>query len=115
MKFRLTIMTAVAVVGLSAGIATVQADESNAPSQAVSYAGLNLDSDVGARMFYTRVQSAAKSVCSAYGGRDLGLAERYKSCIDNAVGSAVNQANNSKVTALYTRSKSTPMRLFASR
>jgi UrcA family protein len=114
MKFRLTIMTAVAVVGLSAGVATVQADESNAPSQAVSYAGLNLDSDVGARMFYTRVKNAAKSVCSAY-DHDLGLAERHKSCIDNAVGSAVNQANNSKVTELYTRSKSTPMRLFASR
>ena len=116
MKIRSTVMTAIAVLGFSAGVATVHADEVNGfVTTNVSYADLNIDSDAGAKRFYIRVQSAAKSVCSQFDERELMVASRFKGCFDNAVASAVAQANNSKVTALYSHSRASSQRLVASR
>jgi UrcA family protein len=109
-------ITALAVLGFSAGFTTVHADASiEYATKRVSYADLNLDSDVDAHVFYARVESAAKSVCSGYESRDLKIVMLREGCVDKAIASAVSQTNNSKVIALYTHSKSTSTRLVASR
>jgi len=72
-------------------------------TQRVSYAGLNLDSDVGAKVFYSHLQSAANSVCSGYDGCDLTVAKLLANCLSKEIASAVSQANNSKVTGIGIR------------
>jgi UrcA family protein len=118
MKLRSTLMTALAVTALGAGFTPVHADESiGVSSKVVSYADLNLDSDVGAKALYSRIRSAAKLVCSGYSDRDLVATRLRETCIDKAVASAVAQVNNSKLNAMDTHgnSNSSSARYVASR
>jgi UrcA family protein len=116
MKFRSTILTALTLLGLGAGFATVHADESNViPTKTVSYADLNLDNDVGAKEFYARIRAAAKLVCSGYSDRDLATTALREGCVDKAVASAVSQAHNAKLSALYTHATPVSVRVAAAR
>jgi UrcA family protein len=70
-------------------------------TQVIAYGDLNLDSDQGAKVLYSRLRHAARNVCLPLEGRDLVQKNLWQSCFDNAVASAVVQINRSSVTALH--------------
>ncbi len=87
-------ITALFVCGLGASASAVAA----APSQfddgaiSVSFADLNIQNTAGARVLYSRLQRATKSVCSLESYRELGSLLRvaqaeqcYAETLDNAV------------------------------
>jgi UrcA family protein len=83
---------------------SVQAQTLEPLTKRVSYADLNLDSQQGAKIFYGRVRSAAKQVCSPFESRDASRMTQWQTCVNDAVSSSVAQVNNTRVTALYNES-----------
>jgi UrcA family protein len=67
----------------------------------VSFGDLNLDSDRGAKVLYARLRKAAENVCSSLEGRELIQKKLWQGCFDKAVASAVEQVNQTRVTALH--------------
>jgi UrcA family protein len=90
------------VAALSGNGAAVAAGASwdGAPSVRVSYAGLDLTSDQGARMLYQRIASAAERVCAHSGTRDLGAYRASRVCERKAIAQAIEQVGNPKVAAI---------------
>ena len=84
-----------------------QADESsgdNPPSVTVSYADLNLASDVDARVLLERIRHAAEQVCPAADRSDLQYLHRLEErgrCIREAIARAVQQVGNPRLAAVY--------------
>jgi UrcA family protein len=70
-------------------------------TRTVAYGDLNLDTEAGARVLYSRLRIAANGVCSPLAGRNLSLRSRWQACYDNAMASAVAQVNHTAVTVLY--------------
>jgi UrcA family protein len=87
------------------GAATVVPAQAAEPAQSntkiVRYGDLNLDSEQGAKVLYTRIRGAAGNVCSSLDGRTLTDKKLWQGCFDNAVASAVVQVNKARVTALH--------------
>ena len=93
-SYRLAIL---AVLGLL-GSAQVLADEP-AKSLKVSYADLDLSTQAGAATLYSRIRSAAKTVCGYDDSSYRHFA--FTRCFKQAVGNAVAQVNNPQLTALH--------------
>jgi UrcA family protein len=87
------------------GAATVVPAQAAVPAQShtqiVRYGDLNLDSEQGAKVLYTRIRGAAGNVCSPLDGRNLIEKKLWQGCFDKAVASAVVQVNKTRVTALH--------------
>jgi UrcA family protein len=87
------------------GAATVVPAQAAEPAQShtkiVRYGDLNLDTEQGAKVLYTRIRGAAGNVCSWLDGRNLSEKTLRQACFDKAVASAVEQVNKARVTALH--------------
>ena len=83
--------------------ANVYADNAyDAPAtKVVSYKDLNLADASGAQMLYSRLQGAAKQVCSGLNGKDLRRVELYRDCYEETLATAVASVDQAKVTALF--------------
>lgn len=81
---------------------TVQAAEApQYDSAIVAYGDLNVDSQLGAKVLYTRLRNGAEDVCSSFEGRDLFFKRLWKTCFDQAVAAAVAQVNRPGLTTLH--------------
>ena len=91
-------------IALSGAVTVVPAQAAEpveSHTQIVRYGDLNLESEQGARVLYTRIRGAAGNVCSPLDGRDLTEKKLWQGCFDKAVASAVVQVNQARVTALH--------------
>ena len=78
----------------------------SAPSITVGYAELNISNPQGLAVLYTRIKSAARSVCGYDPSpKELSRARVSKACYLSAVDDAVRQINRPTLTALH-RAKS---------
>ena len=98
------VTTGLVILGWSAGAAPVQAAEQIDPlTKIVAYGDLNLETEAGARVLYSRLRNAAKDVCEPMESRYLSRKSLWQSCFDNALTNAVAQVNKTRVTALHNR------------
>jgi len=67
----------------------------------VSTAGLDLNTPAGAQAFYTRLNSAAKSVCNRESEGDPILGSQFSLCYTATLRSAVHTVNRPLVTQRY--------------
>ena len=91
----------VAISGAATVVPAQAAEQAQAHTQIVRYGDLNLDSEQGAKVLYTRIRGAAGNVCSSLDGRNLIEKKLWQGCFDKAVASAVEQVNMTRVTALH--------------
>lgn len=96
----LCLATALAIMVVPA---VSQAGGAEAPvlQKAVGHAGLDLNTDQGARAFYTRLRAAALSVCYATESAMPGSYSSDNPCVKKAIGDAVRAVNRPQVTQLY--------------
>jgi UrcA family protein len=83
------------------GLASAHTND-NPPSVVVKYGDLDLSTPNGVAALHSRLNRAAKQVCSPFESRVLGLRERYDQCIADAVADAVNTVGNTNLS-LYHR------------
>jgi UrcA family protein len=75
-------------------------------SKVVTYSGLDLNSEQGAKVLYGLLRDAAKEVCRPLESRELTLMRAWKSCVANSLASAVAEINKPTLTALYEKNVS---------
>lgn len=85
-----------------ASSATVLAADA-APSVRVSYAGLDLKSEQGARILYRRISAAAEQVCPSADPRALVEFSASRACRAQAVARAIQEVGNPKLAAMLTQ------------
>jgi UrcA family protein len=97
------VAAALTISALTAGVASSSAlaSDNDAPTAVVSYAGLDIASQAGARTLYQRIVFAAKQVCGAYDGRDIHYGMQRQACVANAVRGAVESTKQPAVMAVY--------------
>ena len=71
------------------------------PSIIVHFADLDLTHSDAVAALDGRLKGAAKTVCAAQDGRDLGGQTRYKMCWQSALGAAVSKADRPALTAYF--------------
>lgn len=59
----------------------------------VPFQDLDLSKIDGATRLYARLRYAARAVCEPIQSRQLGLAEKYRACVDKAIADAVARVN----------------------
>jgi UrcA family protein len=92
---KLTNTLGFAALGLAIAVLPAQsADRIITKTTVVQYADLNLGNPAGARALYTRIQAAARSLCSP-ARRD------HRACVNDAVSEAVSRLNLPLVSALH--------------
>lgn len=98
-----SILTAgfMALSGAATVVPAQAAEPAQSHSQTVRYGELNLDSEQGAKVLYTRIRGAAGNVCSSLDGRNLIEKKLWQGCLDKAVANAVAEVNKARVTALH--------------
>jgi UrcA family protein len=67
----------------------------------VNFSDLNPTSIEGATALYQRLRSAAESVCTEGGTRDLASVTRVKTCTSAAISAAVADINQPSLTAYF--------------
>jgi UrcA family protein len=84
------------------GIASA-ASSTDARSMKVNYSDLNLASDAGTQTLYSRIASAARSVCGTHDvdNRDLRGLASARQCESNAIANAVSAVHSERLAALY--------------
>jgi UrcA family protein len=99
--FGVTLATLAASVLLGTATAAPAVD---APSVKVTYSDLNLASEAGTQVLYSRIVSAARSVCFAddVDSRDLGAVASERQCEQLAIANAVSAVHNQRLAALFT-------------
>ena len=70
-------------------------------TKVVAYGDLNLETEAGAKVLYSRLRNAAKDVCAPLESRGMRPRRIWQNCFDNAVTTAVVQVNKTRVTALH--------------
>src|ERR1700719_2412247 len=82
-----------AVIGCSAALASnVSKDESATNERhqyVVRFADVDLSSIDGAITVYSRIRQAANAVCESLDSRVLGLMEKHRACVNQAIADAV--------------------------
>jgi UrcA family protein len=94
-------MTISAVVALgfgaanasAAGVSNDQSVSDGVKQYVVRFPDLDLSKMAGATALYVRLQHAARVVCDPLESRELGIAARYRACMDQAVTNAVAGVN----------------------
>jgi len=79
-----------AAVGSSSNDPSVMKDPSK---YVVRFSDLDLSRIDGATTLYDRIRRAARMVCDPLDSREIGLAEKYRACVDKAVADAVVNVN----------------------
>jgi UrcA family protein len=94
---RTVILTAAAVLTLSAGAVAAHAEEA---SLTVSAQGLDLNTPAGAKTFYRRVSQAAADLCGSGAAAMTADTYAYSRCQRAAVSAVVAKVNMPLVSAL---------------
>lgn len=83
--------------------ATAVAEESGGEplTRVVNYADLNLNSDAGVKVLYSRLRYAARHVCNSYEGQQLIQGERWRDCYSGAMERAVTDIDMPTVTIYH--------------
>ena len=78
----------------------------DAPSMSVSYAGLDLNDPAGMHILYGRLKVAARLVCGSdiSGVRDVQRIFAHKTCVNDALDSAIDSIGNAALTTLHQES-----------
>jgi UrcA family protein len=79
----------------------------------VSYGDLNLTDMRGVQVLYSRLSSAAKTVCDMPDSRELERTVVAKRCVEHAMVQAITTVNNPLLTSLYLAKTGTTERRFA--
>ncbi len=101
--FHATLLGCIAFT-LTSGIATVaSADDDLTPhSIKVRYDDLNITNEAGAQKLYSRIRSAAKTVCgSRLVTRPVTANSAARKCEEEAIADAVSKVNSRVLTALH--------------
>jgi len=94
-------IAALAALACITGSPQAHAQSAEPLTQTVSFRDLDMTSEQGAQVLYVRLQRAAREVCAPYESLELTRRRAWQSCVDNALGTAVNQLNNPLVAALH--------------
>ena len=94
--------------GAHAGAGAQAAQPESPLTKKVVYGDLNLETETGAKILYSRLRHAAQDVCSPFEGRDPSRQVQWRTCYDQAVTAAVARVNNSRVTALHNQTAAHP-------
>ena len=98
----LTIGIAATLIGQAAtAAAPAKSAADEALTYLVRYPDLDLSKIEGARALYTRLNHAARDVCRPFESREMGIAEKYRACMDKAVGDAVASVNRPLLSQLH--------------
>ncbi len=76
------------------------ADIFDTPQVTVKYEDLNISNSQGVTTLYSRIRSAASSVCSQFDGSGINGAMRRNACMEKAILGAVTKVNSSALYAL---------------
>ena len=101
-------------VALLALAAPAFASSGEARSVSVKTADLNLSSAAGVEALYSRIQGAARKVCSEAEGRSAARVVEHRTCLRTAMDSGVIAADNAALSALHL-AKTGPAPAFASK
>ena len=80
---------------------TFAATSAAAPAVRVSYSELDLTKDAGVERLYTRLQSAAGSVCGRLDIRNLAAYAERQACVQGALDRAVENVHSARLTARH--------------
>lgn len=95
------VVLAAAPITMLASVAPAQQSADARPQMTVSYADLNLNSDAGIAVLYSRLKNAARQVCGDWDTRDLSRGLAATACINKAMSQAVAHVNSPMLTSLY--------------
>ena len=90
-----------ALAGSLSSIAAAAQFSDQAPSQLVQFADLDVSSSEGATLLYSRIRSAARTVCEPVDARTLEAKIPRHGCEDQAVERAVAQVNAPALARYY--------------
>jgi UrcA family protein len=93
------LMCGIGAVG-AAGAAGAATPDSDAPSIALKYDPVALNTDGGARKLYARIETAAAKVCPSYGDPII-VSQAAWECRQHAIESAVEKTHNPRLAAIY--------------
>jgi UrcA family protein len=96
-------MSAALVLSVMAITPTFAADPTAPRAVTVYYDELNMNSQSGATVLYSRLRAASRHVCATFAGRDLRQHAAFNDCYNTALSAAVARVNRSTVTALHMR------------
>ena len=99
-------VAALVVVGFGMSASAVAATQSQLADGAisVSFADLNIQNEAGARVLYTRLQRATKSVCSVKSYRELGSLSRVsqaEKCYAETLSEAVSKIDSAELRKIH--------------
>jgi UrcA family protein len=101
--FSKTTFAAVAALSLFAGVSTASAatPSTDTVSVTVSYEGLDLNSDAGARIMLQRIAHAAGEVCGSQPDtRLLDKVSVYKGCMSSVTSRALTKLGSARVSSV---------------
>jgi UrcA family protein len=95
--------TALAAIACGIALTTPAVADSNGEplTKIVSYAGLNLNGEPGARVLYGRLRMAAAQVCAPFKGDTLQEKTNWRECFDQALARSVAKVDEPLLTAYH--------------
>jgi UrcA family protein len=99
-KYVLSALTALAALGFAASVNASPRNDSETVSVTISLADLDLSSHAGAQVAFSRIKSAARSVCGEAASPMEGFYGAYRQCVIGATDSAVERLGNPIVAAM---------------
>lgn len=105
-KTMVTSIAALVVFGLSASTSAIAASPSQFEdgSISVSFADLNIQNSAGAKVLYSRLRHASKSVCNLESFRELGSLARVaeaEACYSETLDEAVAKIDSDALRAIH--------------
>ena len=105
-KTKITSIAALVVFALSASASAIAATPSQFEdgSISVSFADLNIQNSAGAKVLYSRLQRASKSVCNLESFRELGSLSRVaeaEACYAETLDEAVAKIDSDELQAIH--------------
>ncbi|MBS0578399.1 MAG: UrcA family protein [Proteobacteria bacterium] len=97
----------VALAALACTVCSTPGWSATPASVTVKYGDLDLTSRAGASTLYHRIQGAARYVCGVE-GQSLVEVIRWRACVSDATGEAVERVNSPLLTALHTGQRPAP-------
>lgn len=98
-KYVLSALTALAALGFAASVNAAPNDPDSV-SVTIQLADLDLSSNAGAQVAFSRIKSAAKAVCGEAASPREGLFGPYRQCVQGATDRAVDRLGNPIVAAM---------------
>ena len=105
-KSIVTGIVALVVLGLGASASAVAASTSqlSVRSVQVSFADLDIDSDIGAQILYKRLQNASEKACSISNSgatKPVGVVRDSRLCYASALGNAVSRIDSDALSKIH--------------